>query len=73
MLATEAVNRKGMQGESFQKLRFAKRIMFSRLPTVPKTINMIPHEDMILFLMSVMSKDVEDMVVMMLKFENDQI
>lgn len=63
-LAIEAANRKGIQGESVLRARFLKRIIFNRLPTVPKKINVMPIETASLFLISTINNAVEDIVVM---------
>jgi hypothetical protein len=63
MLAIEAANRKGIQGDSVHRARFLKRIIFSRLPTVPKRINVMLIEETSLFLISTINNDVEDIVL----------
>jgi hypothetical protein len=64
ILAIEAANRKGIQGERAHKARFLKRIILSRLPTEPRRINVMPTEETRLFLMSTINTDIEDIVAM---------
>jgi hypothetical protein len=64
MLTIEAASRKEIQGEFVLRERLLKRIIFSRLPTVPKRINAMPTEEASLSLISTINNVVEDIVVM---------